>query len=274
VIAAGPAEPSGAVVRLRIERNPLAMMPYRTAAYWVDGLLIDTGPAHTARDMAAILAKRRVDCIVNTHSHEDHVGGNAALQASHGCPVLAHPAALPLLANPRLERLQAYRLLYWGRPRPSQGMPVGDWVETERHRFRVIETPGHSPDHVCLFEPELGWLFSGDAFIGGEDRVLREGYDVVGIIASLKRLAGLPVQTIFSGSGTVRAEGTAPLVAKVAYLEALGERIRALRTEGLTPRQIRWRLWGSEAIVTYVTLGHLSGLHLIQSYLAKDRDEK
>ena len=41
-------------------------------------------------------------------------------------------------------------------PGPSRGQPIGEWVETDRYRFQVIHTPGHSPDHICLFEPEQG----------------------------------------------------------------------------------------------------------------------
>ena len=44
--------------------------------------------------------------------------------------------------------------------------------------FQVIYTPGHSPDHICLFEHKHGWLFTGDLFVGGMDRALRVDYDV------------------------------------------------------------------------------------------------
>ncbi|MFN2165545.1 MAG: hypothetical protein ACK2U9_04720, partial [Anaerolineae bacterium] len=80
--------------------------------------------------------------------------------------------------------------------------------------------------------------------------------------------ARLPVEAIFSGSGSVRQMGPEPLHEKVTYLEALGERIRALHERGLSPRQIRRHLFGRELPIAYVTLGHFSGLHLIRSYLA------
>jgi glyoxylase-like metal-dependent hydrolase (beta-lactamase superfamily II) len=168
--------------------------------------------------------------------------------------------------------LQPYRKLFWGWPKPSQGQPVGAEVETEDSRFQVIHTPGHSPDHVCLFEPDRGWLFSGDTYIGGKDRALREGYDIYEIIASLKKLAELPVQAIFAGSGSVRTEGVKPLQDKIAYLEELGERIRTLRDQGLSPRRIRRRLFGAELPIAYVTLGHFSGIRLIQSYLSREQN--
>jgi glyoxylase-like metal-dependent hydrolase (beta-lactamase superfamily II) len=256
------------VIKVRVARAVLGRPYYFTAAYWVDRLLIDTGCAHTARQFTAVARQWAVDQIVNTHSHEDHIGANAQIQAAHRCPILAHPNALPILQNPKLQPLQPYRRLFWGWPRPSSGEPIGEWIETEHFRFQVIPTPGHSPDHVCLFEAERGWLFSGDAYIGGEDRALRAGYDIHGIIASLKKLAELPVRIIFSGSGTVRENGTQPLQDKIAYLEDLGDRIRALRDEGLSLRRIQRQLFGRALPITYLTLGHFSGAHLVRSYLS------
>lgn len=267
MIRVGEAIASGEVLRLRSARDILGKPVYFTAAYWVDGLLVDTGCAHTAHQLLAALEGRRVEQVVNTHRHEDHIGANAAVQAAFGCPIYAHPQALPVLREPRRQALQPYRRLFWGRPRPSEASPLGERVETGRFSFQVIHTPGHSPDHICLFEPRRGWLFSGDAYIGGKDRALRAGYDIHGIIASLKTLARLPVQVIFSGSGTVREMGVEPLRLKIAYLEQLGQNIRSLHDEGLTPRQIRRRLFGRELFIAYITLGHFSGLHLVRSFL-------
>ena len=256
------------VVRFRMARQVLGRSYYQTAAYWVDGLLIDTGCAHTAPQLTAALKSFRVGQVVNTHSHEDHIGANAEVQEQFGCPILAHPEALPILQDPKLQPLQLYRRIFWGWPEPSRGSAIGDEMETGAFRFQVIHTPGHSPDHICLFEPDQGWLFSGDAYIGGRDRALRQGYDIHGIIASLKKLAELPVGMICSGSGTVRTEGEQHLVKKIEYLEDLGEQIHRLCKEGLSARRIRRRLLGRDPTITFLTLGHFSGQRLVQSYLA------
>ena len=256
------------VLRFTVARDFAGWSYYQTAAYWVDGLLIDTGCAHTAPQFTAALRSLDVSQVTNTHSHEDHIGANASVQEGFGCPILAHAEALPILANPRLQPLQPYRRIFWGWPQPSQGTVIGERVQTERFTFQVIHTPGHSPDHICLFEPERGWLFSGDAYIGGKDRALREGYDIHGIMASLKALCELPVRMIFSGSGTVRGEGQRHLEAKLQYLEELGERILSLHKQGLSPARIRRRVFGRELPIRYVTLGHFSGQRLVDSYLA------
>lgn len=42
----------------------------------------------------------------------------------------------------------------------------GDLIDVGAYRFRCISTPGHAPDHMCLYEPRHGILFSGDHILG------------------------------------------------------------------------------------------------------------
>jgi len=140
-------------------------------------------------------------------------------------------------------------------------------VETPHYRFQVIHTPGHSPDHICLYEPKEGWLFSGDAYIGGRDRALRADYDIYAIIDSLKKLAKLEISRLFPGSGTVRDNPRQDIALKIKYLEAIGERVRELHQKGLSLSQIRKEVFGGEMPIAYITLGHFSGRNLVRSYL-------
>ncbi|MGA9351574.1 MAG: MBL fold metallo-hydrolase [Anaerolineae bacterium] len=255
------------IVKIKLARSFLGRPFYFTTAYWVDGLLIDTGCAYTQEEFLAVVEDLGVDRVVNTHSHEDHIGANGALQARRGVEILAHADALPILADPGLLRLQPYRRIFWGYPACSVAKPIGEVVETAHHRFQVIHTPGHSPDHICLYEPEKGWLFSGDAYIGGRDRALRADYDIYAITDSLKKLAQLEVSRLFPASGTVRDNPHEDLAAKIEYLEEAGNRVRELRQEGLGLSQIRNEVFGRELPIAYVTLGHFSAQNLARSYL-------
>jgi len=260
----------GLVISFRAARSFLGHAFYHTAAYWVDGLLVDTTCAYTARELLDALSARTltVKQVVNTHCHEDHIGANGLVQQVFGVPILAHPLALPILAEPKLQYLQPYRRFFWGWPKPSQGQPLGKWVETEHCRFQVLHTPGHSPDHICLYEPKMGWLFTGDAYIGGQDRAARPDYDIYEVIASLKKLAALEVTALFPGSGSVRMNHpTAEIQRKIAYLEELGAKVRDLHQQGYSVRAIQKRLLGKEPHITYLTQGHFRGVYLIQAYL-------
>ena len=256
------------VHKYRLARSLFGRGLYFTTAYWVDGMMIDTGCAHTVRELINALKGHPVDLVVNTHSHEDHVAGNAVLQKLYGAEVLAHPLALPVIENlDRRQPLHPYRRLLWGYPVPSKGRAIGEIVETRHHHFQVVHTPGHSPDHICLYEPAKGWLFSGDLYVGGRDRALRADYNIWQIIESLKKLARLDISLLFPGSGSVRRNPTQEIMRKIEYLEDLGKRVLSLYNAGMGYTRIRRKLFGAEMPLAYFTLGHFSGKNLIRSYV-------
>ena len=252
----------------RMGRTLFGRSWYHTAAYRVDGLMVDSGCVGGEAELLAAVDSCAIHTVVNTHSHEDHVAANAALQRSHGARVLAHPLALPVLSAPmELEPQQLYRRIFWGYPRPSVGQAIGHRVETDRFRFRVIHTPGHSLDHICLHEPHEGWIFSGDAFIGGKDRALKASCDVWQIIQSLEILADLDAGLLFTGSGTVHEEPSGLLRKKVAYLRDLGARVLALHGRGLGQERIRREVLGRDPMIAHLTQGDFSGLQLVRSFI-------
>jgi len=262
--------PYGGVSRFDLARTILGKGRYWTTAYRVDNLLVDTGCAHTAHEFVDALTGEQITHVINTHSHEDHIGANGTLQNRYpDLKIMAHPLALPVLVDPhRKQPLQPYRRLFWGCPEPSTGEPLedGQIIDHGNYRFQVIYTPGHSTDHICLYEPDQGWLFTGDLFVGGQDRALRLGYDIWGIIASLRRVATIPLTCLFPGSARVRENPAAELKQKIAYLEDLGARIQQLHKRGWSVRAIV-RSLGSPMWVEFVTLGHFSRRQLVLSYL-------
>jgi glyoxylase-like metal-dependent hydrolase (beta-lactamase superfamily II) len=255
------------IVKFRMARTLLGRGLYFTTAYWVDGLVVDTGCSFTVDEFVSALAEFPVDAIVNTHSHEDHVAANHALHTKYGARILAHAEALPILADPRKNRLHPYQLAMWGRPQPSHGTALGDSLETQHHKFKVIQTPGHSVDHVCLYEPESGWLFTGDAYIGGKDRALRADYNIWQIIESLHRLAKLDASAMFPASGTIRTDPKEALLEKIEYLKEAGGRVLDLHKRGWSRRGIRRELFGHEMPIAYYTLGNFSGTNLVRSFI-------
>ncbi|RME55902.1 MAG: MBL fold metallo-hydrolase, partial [Caldilineae bacterium] len=67
----------GPITAIRMARSLLGRPIYWTTAYLLDGLLIDSGPPCLAADLVRTLAGARVEQIVVTHCHEDHIGGLA-----------------------------------------------------------------------------------------------------------------------------------------------------------------------------------------------------
>ncbi len=261
----------GIVTRFDLARTFLGRGRYWTTAYLVDGLLIDSGCAHTARELADTLRGIPLTRLVNTHTHEDHIGANGLLQREHpSLQIFAHPLALPVLSDPRGKQpLHPYRKVMWGWPESCNASPLADesWIETDHNRFQVLYTPGHSPDHICLYEPDRGWLFTGDLFVGGSDRALREGYDIWQIVASLKRVAALPSTVMFPGCARIRENPKDELEAKIRYLEDFGEKALELHRKGWDVNAIVQALCGKPMFIEFVTLGNFARRHLVLSYL-------
>ena len=263
------------ITRFDLANTLLGRGRYWTTAYLVDGLLVDSGCAHSAVELSQALQGSPLTCLANTHTHEDHIGANGLLQRSRaGLELRAHSLALPVLADPRrTQPLHPYRKLFWGWPTPSQATPLadGEQIETQKYTFQALHTPGHSADHLCLYEPEQGWLFSGDLFVGGHDRALRAGQEIWQTIASLKRIADLPIQRLFPGSARVREQPAQELRQKIAYYEERGQAVLELRRRGLNVDEIARRLFGGPMWVELVTLGHFSRRNLVRAYLGENQ---
>jgi glyoxylase-like metal-dependent hydrolase (beta-lactamase superfamily II) len=87
----------------------------------------------------------RVLYVINTHSHHDHVAGNETVAKRTGAKVAMHEKS-PLRKDVKLKD--------------------GDTVDVGSLKVRVIHTPGHCPDHICLLVE--GKLLTGDTLFVGE----------------------------------------------------------------------------------------------------------
>src|SRR2546427_9231964 len=128
---------------------------YWTGVYLVDGLLIDSGPPSLARDVRRLVRELGVRQCVTTHYHEDHSGNHALLAGALRITPLAHAVGAGRLAQ-RDAAPQLYRRLAWGVREPARVTPLGDWLETPRHRFQGIPTPRPPPDHWAPWGPRPG----------------------------------------------------------------------------------------------------------------------
>lgn len=134
-----------------------------------ESAMVDSGyGTHAEQTLAlvrACLGPRPLDLLVNTHLHSDHCGGNAALQA-------AYPGLLTHIPPGQAAAIQSWddealsyaptgqfcpRFSYDGLLTPGTTMRLGarDWD--------IHAAPGHDPDSVILFQPELRVLISADA---------------------------------------------------------------------------------------------------------------
>ena len=84
----------------------------------------------------------------------------------------------------------------------------GDAIEVGRYRFRVVETPGHTPGHLALYEPESRILFGGDHVlfvISPSIALFPDGADgLQAYLDSLDKVRALRCEKLFVAHGEPR----------------------------------------------------------------------
>jgi glyoxylase-like metal-dependent hydrolase (beta-lactamase superfamily II) len=122
----------------------------------------------------------------------------------------------------------------------------GDTVDTGDTSSVVVHTPGHAPDHVCLWHSATRSLFGGDLVIAGSTVWIPAsgGGDLAAYVASLERIVVLDPARIFPGHGPIITEPVALLRRYVAHRrERELQVIDALRRGDAVPAAIVARIY-------------------------------
>lgn len=184
-----------------------------------DAALIDSGyVSHAAQTVALLegaLAGRRLTRLFNTHSHSDHIGGNAAVIAAFGCRVIVPAGIDATIAEWDEEALLLSPLgQSAARFRHDETIADGGQVELGGLIWRAIAVPGHDMDALAFYNAEQRILISGDA-------LWRDGFGVIfsellghpddagGLKATretLDRLSRLPIDVVIPGHGAAFIE--------------------------------------------------------------------
>ncbi|MBX3013506.1 MAG: MBL fold metallo-hydrolase [Caldilineaceae bacterium] len=260
----------GQVLAIRMSRSIFGRPFWWTTAYWVDGLLIDTGPRFAARALLYVLRNLPVDQVVITHAHEDQTGGLlAVLQQYPKAKIYAAPRTLPWLATPERRPLPFYRRFVWGVPQACRTAvsldTVNNVLHTTSYQFRAVETPGHTSDHIALFEPHQRWLFSGDVFGYSQTNAWAAEADLFGVICSLRTLADLRPERIFPSDGRISRTPLPELHGKIGQLLQITREVAQLDALGLTKDEIVLRLFHKEPPLYFWTAGHYSAANLVDA---------
>jgi hydroxyacylglutathione hydrolase len=173
-----------------------------------EGVVIDPG-GHPERILTEIERQGlTVKYILNTHAHFDHTDANGAIVAATGAPLAIHPKERSLLQDSGGAAL--FGLRADPSPPPDMALNDGDELKVGTLCFQVLHTPGHTPGHVCFYEPTEGVLFDGDVlFHQGVGRTDLPGGSWQQLMDSIQHvLYALPDETvIYSGHGPVTTLG-------------------------------------------------------------------
>lgn len=154
-------------------------------------------PAGEAEKLLALIEEEgvRVEYILNTHGHADHVLANRQLKEVLSVPVCMH-AADDRFFSDNTVRQESEKELGLPAPEPAdKRLQDGDVLEVGKLRIEVIHTPGHTPGSVCFRVGDN--LFTGDTlFVGDVGRTDLTGGSLDMLLESLaKRVIVLPKET-------------------------------------------------------------------------------
>jgi glyoxylase-like metal-dependent hydrolase (beta-lactamase superfamily II) len=192
--------PPGVVLVRALNPGPLTLSGSNAWVIGSPAWLVDPGPAddgHLERLDFVLRLQGGLEGIVITHRHLDHAEAAPVLAERYGAPVFAgHEEPDPeRFSEPAAAGLTLERELV-------EGDTVGP--------FKVIETPGHSADHVSYLAGDV--LFCGDTVLGeGSVFIPPGGGSLVRYLESLERLRGLELQALCPGHGPVVWEPRAKL---------------------------------------------------------------
>ena len=130
--------------------------------------LIDTGHRDDCEYNIAALEKNgictdKIDYILNTHSHGDHVGGNSIIKSKNPYIKIACSIYKEEYQNDRASTMFMKNVEdEYDEFKTDIELKDGDIIDLDGCVLEVIETKGHSRDSISFFEKNNKFLFSGD----------------------------------------------------------------------------------------------------------------
>ncbi|PCK86176.1 MBL fold metallo-hydrolase [Rhizobium sophoriradicis] len=185
----------------------------------------------TALDLLKEKAEAHPLIVVNSHMDWDHFWGNAAIAGR--APIIAHAAALDRLRDPATrqvlqdkagEETRFRNVELIGPDITFSGSMVlngGDLT------LELIHTPGHTPDHLAVWIPELRICLAVDAVEYPIPEVCSRSADDLRLIrSSLERIRGLGARLVIPAHGRTCSPSTVD--ENIAYFETLADRVGSL----------------------------------------------
>ena len=209
----------------QIDKESYIISEYRhweeTHCYLLNGsessLLIDTGLGIcNIYDEVIRLTDKPVTAIA-THIHWDHIGGHNFFSDFY-----AHEAELnwlngefPLtmeqikdMVVDRCDLPEGYDVNKYEffQGTPTRVLKGNETIDIGDRRVQIVHSPGHSPGHMCFWEEERGYLFTGDLVYKDMLFAYFPSTDPEAYLNSLERVSALPVKQVFPAHHTLNIQ--------------------------------------------------------------------
>ncbi|MGH9722515.1 MAG: DCC1-like thiol-disulfide oxidoreductase family protein [Bryobacteraceae bacterium] len=256
-----------------------------------EGVAIDPGPTRLRGALLRHLRRlpaKSIRAVVATHHHEEHAGNLNWLADYTGSKVYVGEATAQCLA--------AASHLPWIRDfmigaRPELKQPY-DIIRGRVGNLEVIAAPGHSHDHVVLYDRTGKILFAGDTFMSVYFSAPNPDVDSRLWIDTLHRLLALDIEILVEGHGhihtlrndipancplVVRRDPREELLEKLDFCEWLRDQVEEGMSGGLAPgaievtcfpwgRRFSWESYWNDELSRLFSGGHWSRTELVRSF--------
>lgn len=198
-------------------------------------LLIDTGLGIcNIKDEVLKLTDKPVTAVA-THIHWDHIGGHCYFPDFYAhenelnwldgefplSPEQIKSMVIDRCDLPEGFKVEDYKMF---QGTPTRVLKDNDTVDLGGRTIQVLHTPGHSPGHMCFYEENRGWLFTGDLVYKDTLLAYYPSTDPQAYLKSIERVAALPVEWVFPAHHS--------LDLKPEILIRMRKAFRQLQTEG------------------------------------------
>ena len=259
------------------------------------GVALDPGSPKMRRSLASSLKhlKQPILKIVATHAHEEHVGNLNWLADQTGASIYVSEMTAQFLMP--FKTLPWVRAVIIGQP-PDLKAPfhiLPERFATSSGDLRVMAAPGHSDDHVVLYDAHEKLLLAGDAFMGAYFSTPNPDVDSRKWLETLERLMELDIEILVEGHGhihtlrkdipdfpgvVIREDPKVAIAEKFAYLRWLHEQVEAGFAEKLPIRAIEvscfpwgrrlsWETCAKDECIRVLSLGHFFRTELVRSFV-------
>jgi glyoxylase-like metal-dependent hydrolase (beta-lactamase superfamily II)/predicted DCC family thiol-disulfide oxidoreductase YuxK len=266
-----------------------------------DGVIVDPGSSKMRRSLSQHLRSipaGKIESIVATHAHEEHIGNLNWLAQKTGAPIYVSSMTAQFLrpAAP----LPWVRKVIIGQP-PSLCEPfhwLQQYLPTRFGNLTVIPTPGHCDDHVSFYDPTEKLLLAGDAFMGAYFATPNPDVQSRIWLDTLQHLSTLEIDILIEGHGhihtlrtdipdipgiVIREHPRDAIAEKLQYMRWLRQQIQAGIEEGLPihiieascfpwSRKPAWENFASDEMIRLLSMGHFSRTELVRSFVRKPAD--
>ncbi len=168
-----------------------------------------------------------IHLIILTHEHFDHIGATPFFESAI---VAAHANAANKIdlqdefVTYNKERNIGIKPFY-----PHIWLDDGTIIDIGNYKFEVIHTPGHTSGCICLYEPNVKLLFSGDTvFAGGSLSDIAGSGSISDYLRSINRLGNLKIEAFYPAHGWLSIQPEGDLEKATEYARSVMEESKLL----------------------------------------------